>query len=240
MSPVVAVEIAATDGAMLRGQLWTASDAWVILLHDQGDEEDLDRWAPLVPALTARGWTVLAVDLRGHGGSDGAWDHTLAEEDVAAVFSLARSRGAVFVAVAGAGSGASVALKCAAATRPDALVLLSPSIAPDQPLTGLRGSGEAKLFVVGGDRAARADAQRLSQAAIGWVLLVNLPAAEQGTALLHGAVAPHLIEHVVGFLAEQRFLASHRPGRDSIGQQPVQPDRANSRGTEPRERNGIR
>nr|MBA2521498.1 hypothetical protein [Chloroflexia bacterium] len=106
------------------------------------------------------------------------------------------------------------ALESAAATRAAALVLLSPSLPVEQPLTGLRGTGEAKLIIVGGgDPTARAGAERLGRAAIGWVVLVNLPTAEQGTAMLRGAVAPHLSEHVVGFLAEQRFLASRRSGR---------------------------
>lgn len=207
-SPAEAVAITAADGVSLRGLRWPGADAWAVLLHDHGEGEDLDRWAPLAPALAARGWTVLAVDLRGHGGSDGVWDSARAESDLAVLVEFAHSGGAVFVAVVSAGEVAMLALRTAAATRPDALILLSPPLAPEQPLTDLRGAGEAKLILIGGgDAAIRAGAERLLAAAIGWVLLVNLPATAQGTALLRSDVATHLREQIVGFLNERRFLA---------------------------------
>lgn len=215
------VAIAADDGVILRGLRWAGSDAWAVLLHDHGEDEDLDRWAPLAPVLAARGWTVLAVDLRGHGGSDGVWEPALAESDLAVLVEFARDGGAEFIAVICAGEVAILTLRGAAATRPDALVLLSPPLAPEQPLTDLRGAGEAKLIVVGGgDAALRAGAERLMTAAIGWVLLVSLPAAVQGTALLHGDVGTHLREQIVGFLAERRFLAAaaaRQPSRSGTG-----------------------
>lgn len=207
-SSAQAAAIPAADGVILRGLRWAGSDAWAVLLHDHGEDEDLDRWAPLTLALAARGWTVLAVDLRGHGGSDGVWDPSRLADDLTALVENARAGGARFVAVISAGEAAILTLRAAAATRPDALVLLSPPLAPGQPLTDLRGAGEAKLIVVGGgDAALRAAAERLMTAAIGWVLLVSLPAAEQGTALLHGDVGGHLQEQIAGFLAERRFLA---------------------------------
>lgn len=210
-SEVDAVEIIAADGAVLRGQRWVGNSTWVILLHESGDDADLDRWMPLAPHLAGRGWSVLAVDLRGHGASDGDWDPRLADRDVAVVVEFARSHGAAFVCLGAAGDSATTVLRLAGEARPDVLVLLSPKVDADQPVSDLRGAGEAKLIVAGGGNTdARASAERLGKAAIGPVLVLNLPAHEQGTALLHGEVATHLREHVIGFLAEQRFLAGLR------------------------------
>jgi pimeloyl-ACP methyl ester carboxylesterase len=214
---VEAVEVAVDDGVVLRGQRWAGNDGWVVLLHDCGEEEDLDRWAPLAPRLAARGWTVLAVDLRGHGASDGSWDPSRAERDVAAIVAFARAGGARFASVVAAGESALAALRSTTATKPDALVVLSVPLGPGEPLTELRGAGEAKLIVVGGgDPAMRTAAERLCKSAIGWVMLVNLPTTEQGTALLTGPAGARLVEQVTGYLAEQRFLARRRSDRPGV------------------------
>jgi pimeloyl-ACP methyl ester carboxylesterase len=214
------VELVAVDGVTLRGQRWAGADAWVILLHDRGEDEDLDRWGPLAPALAARDWTVLTVDLRGHGASDGDWDQALADEDVVALIEYARERGAAFVAVIAAGASAISALRGVEQGRPGALVLLSPRLEPEQSPAKLRGAGEAKLILVGGgDETARADSERLAKAAIGWVLHVSLPTVDQGTTMLEGAAGRHLREQVIAFLAERRFLANPRP----IQRPPVSP-----------------
>lgn len=221
-SPVAPVEIAGAAGVVLHGQRWAGSGAWVVLLHDRGDDVDLDCWQPLAPHLAARDWTVLAVDLRGHGASGGTWDPDLVAEDVAAVVAFARSEGARFLAIVAAGASAPIVLSGAAATRPDALVLLSPTIGPDDEMASMRGAGEPKLFLVGsGDDVARDAAERMRHAAIGWGVLIRLPTVEQGAALLGGGVAAQAREHIIGFLAEQRFLAGRRSGspRDAVRSQ---------------------
>lgn len=205
------VEIASDDGVTLRGERWGVNDTWVVLLHDRGPDEDLDRWRPLVPRLADDGWTSLALDLRGHGASDGEWSGDLAVADVAAAVGFARARGASRVVVAAAGDSAVATLRASTSARADALVLLSPAIRADQPVADLRGSGEAKLIFVGGGAAApRRAAERLRNASIGWTLLVNLPTSAQGTNLLGGASGRHVRNQVARFLAEQRYLAARR------------------------------
>ena len=199
---VEAVEIAAEDGVMLRGQRWAGDDAWVVLLHDRGEDEDLDRWAPLVPPLPRRGWTVLAVDLRGHGASDGAWDSdACAEQDIAAIVALRASRRCRLrrhVVAAGA-ERASPRCGCAAATRRrrPGLALAAARAGASRP-TELRGAGRGEADRRRRRRPGGADGGRaaLRRAAIGWVLLVSLPTAEQGTALFAGPSAAHAGEHV--------------------------------------------
>ena len=217
--PVEPVEIATDDGVALRGERWDGGDMWVVLLHDLGPEEDLDRWRPLLPHLADGGWTVLALDLRGHGASDGEWSVDRAVPDVAAALGFARARGATRVVVVAAGESAVAALHASATAAADALVLLSPAIDADQSVTDLRGTGEAKLIVVGASEAApRRAAERLRNASIGWALLVNLPTPAQGTALLNGMHGRRVQAQVVRFLAEQRYLAANRavlPGRSA-------------------------
>ncbi len=66
-----AVQATTADGVTLRGELVRGGDVWICLVHDVG--EDIDAWRPLRPGLARKGWSVLALDLRGHGGSDGEW-----------------------------------------------------------------------------------------------------------------------------------------------------------------------
>lgn len=238
-SAVNAIEIVSRDGTILRGQRWAGSGAWVVLLHEPGDDWDLDRWQPLALFLAARDWTVLAVDLRGHGASAGEWDPGRAVEDLGAIVAFARAGGATFVAITGAGASAITALQSVAATRPGAMVLLSPTLRPGDDISTLRGAGEPKLVIAGsGDDAARANAEQLRKVAIGWGFLLRLPVAEQGTALLRGPAAAQVREHISGFLAEQRFLASRRPFASGPGGRvPPDPEATTGPDTEQRRSN---
>jgi pimeloyl-ACP methyl ester carboxylesterase len=121
------VEIAAFDGCILRGQHWAGESTWVVLLHDVGSDEDLDRWRPLIPSLLAERLSVLAVDLRGHGASDGEWDEDAAVGDVVAGVEFARAQGAACVVVIAAGGSADDALWAMERTDVNGLVLVSPT-----------------------------------------------------------------------------------------------------------------
>ncbi|MEA2596654.1 MAG: hypothetical protein QOF01_3123 [Thermomicrobiales bacterium] len=229
------VEIAAADGCVLRGQLWPAASDWVILLHDVGSDEDLDRWRPLVSSLLAESLSVLAVDLRGHGASDGEWRADEAVDDVTAIVRFTRTRGARFVVVVVAGASALSALWALERGSVDGTVLLSatqvgvaggmeeestsakaspPPTLGEGPGVGAipaplpRGPGIPKLFIVGAhDREAHETTGRLRAASIGWALVVTLPTDEHGTALLEGTWLGHISEHILGFVRERRYLA---------------------------------
>lgn len=187
-----AVELAAADGVVLRGEVWGTGDDWLVLLHDAGS--DLDAWRPL------RGLegSLLALDLRGHGGSEGEWSESGAALDAGTAVAFARVEGARTVCVAAAGAAGAPALR--AADEVDALVLLSPG-----PLGGdlseLRAPGVPKLVLVGAlDRRADADAAAVAASSIGPALLVSLATARQGTDLLS---EPQALEQLTAFLHEQ-------------------------------------
>ena len=64
------VVVATSDGMKLAATWWDAPEAGapgVVLLHMY--RSDRSAWAPIVASLRARGIEVLAIDLRGHGGS---------------------------------------------------------------------------------------------------------------------------------------------------------------------------
>ena len=64
------VTIATADGMQIAATHWAAKEpggAGVVLLHMFGS--DRKAWGPVVKHLTARGVAVLAIDMRGHGGS---------------------------------------------------------------------------------------------------------------------------------------------------------------------------
>src|SRR6476661_11144430 len=128
---VLPAEVELPDGTVLRGERWCGDDTWLVLAHDR--TRDLDDWRPLQPLVAERGRSALALDLRGHGGSDGdGWDP---EADLSAALAHAREQGAVAVSVVAAGETALAALHLQA----DVLVLLSPHSGGDWTDAGTPG-----------------------------------------------------------------------------------------------------
>ena len=209
-----AVEVVASDGVTLRGEVWGAGDDWLVLLHDAGD--DLDAWRPLAGLAGERGLSMLPLDLRGHGGSEGTWDERAAELDVEAAAAFARADGARTLCVAAAGVSALASLRATPRVGPDALALFSPGPIGQARTGDLRAPGVAELVLVGAlDPGADADATAICAASIGPALAVSLPTKRQGTDLL---TEPQAVDQLVYFLDEQRWAAgSALPGRRSAG-----------------------
>jgi pimeloyl-ACP methyl ester carboxylesterase len=200
------VELALQNGLVLRGQQWGDGPDWIILLHDIGEDRDLDDWRPLLPVIMSGERTLLTLDLPGHGASDGVSDITVLCTIIDEILAFARSRNAAWIAVAGAGRTAAVALEAAGQTPIDALLLISPEIGPGR-AEELRGRGEPKLFAVGSRiESLNTAAREARNRSIGWAMLVSLPTEAQGTSLLGGPYSSQLTERIVAFLAEQRVL----------------------------------
>jgi alpha-beta hydrolase superfamily lysophospholipase len=129
-----AVTFSAADGTTLAGMYFEAAERpapGVVLVHMLGRTHA--DWSPLAERLQAVGVTVLAVDLRGHGGSGGdARAFSAMASDLRSALSWLQSRSDVRPAalgLAGASLGANLAL-IAAAQNPSvrALAMLSPSL----------------------------------------------------------------------------------------------------------------
>jgi pimeloyl-ACP methyl ester carboxylesterase len=125
--------IASRDGLRMQATLYPA-DAQpapaVLLLHMlNGRKED---WLPLVTPLQQAGYTVLAVDLRGHGVTGSVANWTTARQDVLDMIEYLRLRPEVDagrIAVIGASIGANLAISgCAMNTFCSAVVALSPGL----------------------------------------------------------------------------------------------------------------
>jgi pimeloyl-ACP methyl ester carboxylesterase len=203
---VEAVQATTADGLTLRGELVRGGDVWICLVHDTG--EDIDAWQSLRPGLVRKGWSVLALDLRGHGGSDGESASGAGELAV----TLARRLGGRHFSVVAAGRGAVEALRAVeralrepAFELPDSLVLVSAGpLDGADPLT-LRGQGLPKLFVHGAKDPLAADAEALRRASIGWTVGVTFGTETRGTALVDERTA-NVLDKIVGLLKEQTRL----------------------------------
>ena len=195
------VEIDA-HGTALRGQWWHGDSLVAVLLHAPGDDNDLDRWRPLIPFLLGIGASVLAVDLRGHGASDGEWDADAAIRDVVATVGCARTRGAKVIVCAEGAAGLD-ALRAAERIAIDGAILLSPAEPGAEPP---RGAGVPKLLVAGSfDDPGRQAIAVLRVASIGPALSVLAPTADSGVDLLTGDLAATCREHILAFLNERRL-----------------------------------
>jgi pimeloyl-ACP methyl ester carboxylesterase len=213
-TPPSPVELLTPDGFTLRGLRWGNGPDWLILAHDSDGETDLDAWRPLIPSLAHGDRSVLALDLRGHGASDGDPDRAATQTDLTAALNLAATSGAEWIAVLATGRSAAEALALAADTPLGALVLISPRLSDVDPIHTLRGSGESKLFAAGSeDQQMRQTVSQLRNRSIGWAMTVHLPTTVQGTDLLTGRYAGQLTDRIVTFLAEQRAIARSRRGR---------------------------
>ena len=203
-----AVELESLDGVVLRGELRPGGPYWALLVHDRGC--DLDSLSPLADALEREQFSVLSVDLRGHGLSEGSWAPEGGARDVAAALAWMRAEGAAQIFAVAAGEAARPLLASAGPGGPAAAVLLGPRLDPDGELELVRRFTGPRLFLTGfGDPEEEARTRKLFDACIGPRLLVQLPTSERGHGLLHGPCAAQALSHSVGYLAQNRIDIEH-------------------------------
>lgn len=204
------MRLSGVEGLLLEADYYSAAQRptpGVLLLH-MGDS-NRHAWDVLAARLQQAGYTVLAVDLRGHGATGGAVNWALAQQDVGAVLAeLALLPGVdpQQLIVIGAGIGANLGIN-ACADRPGcaAAVMLSPGvdylgITANNAVTRF---GPRPLLIIAGENDDNnpADSITLNALALGEHQLVIVPLTAHGTDLL--LVAPNLIEQIVGWLVTQ-------------------------------------
>jgi dienelactone hydrolase len=200
------IEIPMPDNTILRGVRWPGGDDAVVLVHDAG--QDLDAWRPLTDALAASGFSAIAIDLRGHGASDGEWTAQSGHADLQAILAGTHPAAGGRLILVGAGTTGTAALAPSFHPRPDAVILFSPTPLPDADTQALRGEAISKLFVVGSqDPAANKAAVELRNRSIGMASLVSVPTDAHGTALLDPPWRQQLVEKVLAFLSEIRSVS---------------------------------
>ena len=210
------IEISSGD-ATLRGHRWPGDLLTVVLLHEPGEGYDLDRWRSLIPYLIGNKATVLAIDLRGHGASDGEWNDVTSVQDVSEIVTRTREQ-ATFVVVCAEGASSTAALRAVESSQIDGLILISPPAVEGEPP---RGEGVTKLLIAGSQSPGFPDnVNTLRNASIGPALSVLLPTTAQGSDILSSEMAVTCRAHIVKFLNERRFEARRaagvRPPRDEF------------------------
>ncbi len=194
------------DGAVLRGVLWLRADDGLVLVHDVG--QDLDAWRPLVGPVAAAGFGVAAVDLRGHGASDGAWDPMRLVSDLQAIAAASRHAFGGRLVMGSAGVAGLAVLRPGFSPRPDAVILFSPGPLTNGEARQLRGEGITKLFLVGAeDRQGDAAALELRNHSIGTAAIVSFPTTARGTDLLNQDHQRQAVEKILAFLREVRSVS---------------------------------
>lgn len=195
---IEAIEITLRDGVVLRGEVAMRASDWIVLVHAPGD--DLDAWRPMSSHLEDHQLTVLAVDLRGCGGSDGNPDPAAAASDIEALLDYARSHMALRVYLAGAGRSAVPVLDVTARHRVDGLVLVAP--------VGVVDTGENPLprLVLHDpvDTLQAASAAVLADAP-GWSLGISLPKAGSAREMVQGDWGESVTAYVTAFLRDVRL-----------------------------------
>ena len=175
--------------------------ATVVLAHDFG--RDLDEFADLPEHLARAGFTAIAVDLPGHGLSDG--DEATPEVCAAAVQSVldhALERG-LPVGLVASGQIATVGMVIGLDQGLPAQVLLCPVLNDAIAATGEREYAMRMVVHGEGPSLVGTATQRFFSPLIGEKLLVFNPAMHEGSAALLRAGA--LLAHVLLFF--QRYLA---------------------------------
>ena len=202
------VELAATDGVKLRGEVVGEGDLWAILVHDVG--EDLDVWRPMREELVGAGFRVMSIDLRGHGVSEGDWSPETAIDDLQVAVRHARGQDARAVYLVGAGQSATAAMIAAADEPVQAIVCLSPMAElPGIDAARIRISRAPKFLLVGAlDEQAMANAQTVYRKLIGWRVLESRALTEQGTDLLVARGNEHVFEKTIAFLRDYPGLSA--------------------------------
>jgi pimeloyl-ACP methyl ester carboxylesterase len=171
------VEIEAGDGVVLWGEMDTGGPVWLLLVHEAG--LDLDQWHPLVPL--GGGVSTLALDLRGHGGSDGVADPACTTRDLVDAVAFARDSGADGIVVAAAGGQVQAALDAAFETRALGVVAIGPLI------ERVEGRSLPKLVIVASKDMRQVSAGSALRRSAGAATVISLPISGECDAILSGA-----------------------------------------------------
>ena len=199
------VEIEVEPGTKLRGHEWLVLGPPVVMVHDEGS--DLDAWGPVLQMSADAGFHVIAVDLRGHGLSDGDADSNSLESDVAAVVRhVNRVWGTCGLVLAGRACGA--ALRLGADAGAPAQVFITPDVA-EMSEAAIRSSPPVIRMVIVGtlDSVARTESKRVFDALPGQKVMASVGDAARGEELIRGRV--HLTEDICSFF--RMYLSPSHP-----------------------------
>ena len=203
-----------SDGVRIAGAYYDADQprGLAFLLHMMPAAKE--SWSAFAFALSARGIASLAIDLRGHGASEGGPDgyrgftderHRASERDAEAAMAWLRAKARLPLLAAGASIGANLAIRAAAA-HPDvaACLALSPGLAyhgvtTSDALPALRDAQRLLLVASVEDAEAAACADAADASARANVVVRRLQGAGHGTRMFDQV--PDLLAEAADWLA---------------------------------------
>jgi len=210
----VDVILTSADGVKLAATHWAgpaANERCVVFVHQLGSTRE--EWGPLIERL-ARRYEILALDLRGHGGStrgptrELSWrrlherDWEAAVRDVEAAERWLGERGfrAEDCAYVGSSIGASLVVRFAAERPGTAVVLLSPGLAYRGLVIADAAARQrgARMIVVSEEPGPAATADELERLWGGEVERLEVAGNAHGMAMV--ADQPALLDAIAGFI----------------------------------------
>ncbi len=190
-----AVEFNTQDGVAIRGVYYpsitikTAAPA-LLLVHMLNSNKE--SWQNFAAAAQQAGYAVLAIDLRGHGQSDGRnFDFSLMDNDLDAAINWLSARPELNqnrLGLIGASIGANLALRAGSRyAQVKTVVLLSPGLdyrgVTSLEALGKYGQRPVMLVAAEKDTAATDSARTLNSRALGQHQLQIYPGSDHGTAI---------------------------------------------------------
>lgn len=202
------IEIEVEPGTKLRGHEWLVLGPPIVMVHDEGG--DLDAWGAALQMSADAGFHVIAVDLRGHGLSDGEADSKSLEPDLAAlVGQVNRVWGTCGLVLAGRACRG--ALRLGKDADAPAQVFVTPDLSGIDEAT-IRSSPPAIRMVMVGtlDPIAKGESERAFEALPGQKVMASVGDAARGEQLVR--CRAHLVEDICSFF--RMYLSpSHGPAR---------------------------
>ena len=187
------------DGLTLEGRLFPAGSEWVLLAHMY--PADMTSWFEFAAAAQEAGFTALAYNNRGYGGSGGTKDLIDVGADALGAIAFARANGASGVFFFGASMNGAAALFAAAEADLAGIASLSGVPAWDN-TPGLERAPAVTaraLFVAAEDDGDAVETARLMADAVGGSHeVVTYPTGGHGTAMF--AANPGLTTLLLDFL----------------------------------------
>lgn len=209
------IEIVVEPGIRLRGHEWLVLGPPILLIHDEG--ADLDAWGSALQIAADAGFHVIAMDLRGHGLSDGDADAASLTRDLAAVVSnVNRVWGPCGLVLAGRVCRGALALGSDAAVP--AQVFVTPHLSEMSAASIRTAQPVIRMVMVGTlDLDAKVESERVFEALSGQKVMASVGDSARGEQLVGSR--PHLVEDICSFF--RMYLAPFYPRTpDETGSEP--------------------
>jgi len=189
--------------------LASSGDKGVILAHQLG--RDKNSWGDLPAKLNQVGWSVLAIDLRGHGESDLSYNNFSDADfqkmiyDIAAARNYLAKQGKTEIETIGSSIGANLAIMAVSQNSADKGVALSPGLnfrglMPEAAAKQIASNGSVRILLVSAQDDKYSDESVGLLAAIlgSTAQVISYSSGGHGISLLTNQ--PDLVDQVINFL----------------------------------------